>query len=330
MAVSLFLAACAAEPEKTGSPAVVEITEVFYGTNRDRIEQKGAAPRYGQDRGYYQLGVASVHGMPAEDKTRVDSVAPLPPGEFNSRLRAAVAAAPEPVVFVFVHGFLRSFGRVARSVAEFSANTRFVGVPVMWSWPSTSNPARYTVDETNMDWAMPDFARFLQNIFAESGAHKIHLVGHSLGGRALSKVVIYELLPANLDVSRVGQFVLLAPDIDQEIFRRQYAPALLAADLNLSLYTSANDKAMASARAVHGYPRAGDSAGGPLLVPGIETIDVTPANRSFLGHSYFGESDAVASDLGLLLNRGLPAAERPGMQFVETKSGEFWRLTPPE
>lgn len=329
----VLLSACSVNPEQEQIQAEagdIPFSQVFYGTNRNVLDSDKSARRYGQDRGAYALGTVEVTGYRSEDKTRVASVNPLSPADFGRQLRGAVAAAQAPELMVFVHGFLRSFDQVARLVAEFSESTDFVGVPVMWSWPSTSNPARYTVDETNIDWAMPEFARFLQTLLEESGASKIHLVGHSLGGRGLSKVFVHHLLPAGLDVSALGQFVLLAPDIDQEIFLHQYAPVLVAAGLDVSLYTSANDKAMASARAVHGYPRAGDSAGGPLLYPGIETVDVTSANRSFLGHSYFDESEVVARDLGLLLNTREPAAQRPGVERVVTGHGVYWRLLPVE
>ena len=139
--------------------------------------------------------------------------------------------------------------------------------------------------------------------------------------------MLYKLIPSGLDLSVVGEFVLLAPDIDQDIFRREFAPGLVDAGLRISLYTSANDKAMASARAVHGYRRVGDSGAGPVLVPGMESIDVTSANRSFLGHSYFGESRAVARDLGILINQGWSAAQRPGLIRVNGRAGDSWQLS---
>jgi len=126
----------------------------------------------------------------------------------------------------------------------------------------------------------------------------------------------------------VGEVVLLAPDIDQEIFSRDIAPVMVGAGLNVTLYTSANDKALATAHTVHGSRRAGDSSGGgPIVVAGVETIDVTAANRSILGHSYFEESTDVASDLGQLLNAGTRASERDNLLPVEQGGQVHWRLT---
>ena len=101
----------------------------------------------------------------------------------------------------------------------------------------------------------------------------------------------------------------------------------MAAGLDTTLYTSANDKALASARTLRGYPRAGDSSAGPVLIDGVETIDVTAANKSILGHSYFEESQLVSGDLSLLLNERKSAAERPNLTQVHVPGGTYWRLT---
>ena len=108
---------------------------------------------------------------------------------------------------------------------------------------------------------------------------------------------------------------------------RDLAPSLVAAGLDTTLYTSANDKALASARTLRGYPRAGDSSTGPVIIDGIETIDVTAANKSILGHSYFEESQMVSRDLAILLNQRKAAAERPNLIQAHVPDGPYWRLT---
>lgn len=139
--------------------------------------------------------------------------------------------------------------------------------------------------------------------------------------------MLHDLIPNGIDRSRIGEYVLLAPDIDSEIFKRDLAPSLVAAGLDTTLYTSANDKALASARTLRGYPRAGDSRTGPVLIDGIETIDVTAANKSILGHSYFDKSQPVSQDLAILLNERRSAAERPNLIPVHGPVGSYWRLT---
>ncbi|MEJ2178285.1 MAG: alpha/beta hydrolase, partial [Gammaproteobacteria bacterium] len=159
-----------------------------------------------------------------------------------------------------------------------------------------------------------------------SGAETVHILGHSMGGFAVVEAFLYDLLPNDMDTTKIGEFVLLAPDIDAEIFRRDIGPKLVEAGLDITLYASSNDKAMASSQAINGYPRAGDTFDGATIVPGIETIDATAANNSILGHSYFEESQAVGSDLAELLNHRMSAADRARLTAYKLPSGIYWRL----
>jgi len=323
--ILLTLAACAAP----GRPAVDDgavSMQLFYGTDRNIGDTSDPGEYYGNQRGQMNYGAAMLITAENGKNARVSAVQPMSRAEFLSSLRSALATAERPSILVFAHGFNRSFDQASRHMTEFLHSTGFGGVPVLWSWPSSNNPVGYLEDETNMRWAEPDFARFFTDILEDSGAETVHLVGHSLGGRAVCEVLVDRLLPAGADLHRMGEFVLLAPDIDSEVFQRDYAPALLRAGLNVTLYTSANDKALASARALRRYPRAGDSSGGPLLISGMETIDVTSANHSVLGHSYFEKGGIIAQDLGELLNDQVRAADRKDLLRVDTPSGAYWQL----
>lgn len=323
----LLLTACAATgPRERQVIPDIEVA-VFYGTDRNRQDASGPENFYGEGRGECDYGVVHISGAGQDSPWRLEAVEPRPRQQFLAELQVAIAQAEKPEAVVFVHGYQRSFREASKSVAAFVHLTGFHGVPILWSWPSTNNAARYTADETNLRWAQRDFARFLQDILTRSGAQAVHLVGHSLGGRGLAETVLHRLIPGGVDLSPIGQLVLLAPDIDQDIFRRDVAPALVEAGLRVTLYTSANDMALFTAYGVHGHRRAGDSSGGPLVVPGVQTIDVTAVNRSLLGHSYFDRSEMVAQDLAQLLNEGLPADQRGGL-VPETLDGRlYWRLS---
>ena len=96
---------------------------------------------------------------------------------------------------------------------------------------------------------------------------------------------------------------MAAPDVDRDVF--QY----LAANIRqygrgVTLYCSANDRAMAASRRVAGgVPRAGDvPAEGPIVIAGIDTIDVTQTSTDMLAlnHSSYAEKGALLNDIGLL------------------------------
>jgi esterase/lipase superfamily enzyme len=129
---------------------------------------------------------------------------------------------------------------------------------------------------------------------------------------------------------RLNQVILAAPDVDRNLFEN------LAANIKqhwrgVTLYCSANDRAMEAARRVAGgVPRAGDvPTDGPLVIQGIDTIDVTQTSTDYLAlnHSSYAERGALLNDIGLLLQTGERPPDRriPILQRVNTPKGDFWR-----
>ena len=72
----------------------------------------------------------------------------------------------------------------------------------------------------------------------------------------------------------------------------------------ITLYASSNDEAIKLSKKVHAYPRAGESGPDIVVVPGLDTIDVSNVDTSLLGHSYFAEKRTVISDLFYLIRDG--------------------------
>ena len=146
--------------------------------------------------------------------------------------------------------------------------------------------------------------------------------------------VLRELGPSLPPDVRLNEIILAAPDVDRDVF------ANLAANIKqygrgVTLYCSSNDRAMAAARRVAGgVPRAGDvPADGPIVIAGIDTIDVTQTSTDFLAlnHSIYAEKSALLNDIGLLLQTGERPPERriPILQRSATPKGDFWRYPLP-
>ena len=74
------------------------------------------------------------------------------------------------------------------------------------------------------------------------------------------------------------------------------------------------------------YARAG------LLPPvtfsdGLDTIDATDVDETFLGHCYIAFVRALIHDLSSLLKSSLPPAERVGLELVSTEDGKsYWKI----
>ena len=127
---------------------------------------------------------------------------------------------------------------------------------------------------------------------------------------------------------RFREIILAAPDVDADVFRNELAPALAKAGKRVTLYASSKDMALQASKEVHGYPRAGDTADGIVLVPGVDTIDASQVDDSILAHSYFVESIPVIRDIGQMLRGNRGPAQRPLLKAVQGSGGVHWVLAP--
>ena len=75
---------------------------------------------------------------------------------------------------------------------------------------------------------------------------------------------------------------------------------------------------------VHGYPRAGDTGDELVVIPGIETIDVSAIDTSLLGHNYYGDNATVISDMIDLVRNSKSARERSWLETVPLDDLLYW------
>jgi esterase/lipase superfamily enzyme len=251
----------------------------------------------------------------------------LPAPEFFRQLAEAVESAEHRDLFVFIHGYNVDFDSAVRRTAQIAVDLPFRGVPVCYSWPSQASLLGYKVDENNVNWTTSHLKQFLLELVAYADADSINLVAHSMGNRALTAALRELSLEMGEAAGMFDRVVLAAPDIDADHFRRDLAPHLLNAARHVTLYASSGDRALIASKQVHGYPRAGESGAGIVVVPGVETIDVSGIDLSLLGHSYYGDSQDLLHDLFHIVREALPAAQRSWLLRREKGPLEYWQLS---
>ena len=253
----------------------------------------------------------------------VHGIVPQAEDAWFATLRDVVAGSDAQDAFVFVHGYNVTFEEALLRTAQIAYDLKFRGAPICFSWPSQGGVAEYTVDEANVRWATSHLERFLLALKARSGAARIHLIAHSMGNRALTETL--QRLRATLKPGQTlfHEIVLAAPDVDADTFRDDLAPALLPTANRVTLYASSRDAALQLSRKVHGYPRAGEAGDGLVVVPGLETVDVSEVSGS---HSYIGNNGRVLDDLGALLLRRAKRAAGPGLVAQVLRGLPYWRL----
>jgi esterase/lipase superfamily enzyme len=317
---------------------------IFYGTDRKQTGNDAPADFYGGERGVLELGVCEV-SIPLDHRIgelespsfwrlefRQDpekhvvllSVEQQPRNTFAAELRGSIKNSESQAAFVFVHGYNVSFEDAARRTGQMAYDLNFDGAPILYSWPSKASLQGYMADEASAQWTVPHLEEFLELVASESGAKTVHLIAHSMGNRPLTTAL--GRFTQRDDGPRFSQIALVAPDIDADIFKRDIAPHIPRAGERVTLYASANDQALKASRHVHDTPRAGEAGDRLVVVPGVDTIDVSLLDTSLLGHSYYGENLSVISDLFHLLKSGFAPGQRFGLDSVPAGALRYWRF----
>jgi esterase/lipase superfamily enzyme len=118
----------------------------------------------------------------------------------------------------------------------------------------------------------------------------------------------------------LSQIILAVADVDADLFR-QYAKAYAEFASRTTLYVSKRDRAVEASNWLHGFACAGLMPP-TLVLPGIDTVNVTDVDLTALGHGYVADARAVLTDIHALITRGAPPDQRFGLRPTTTETGE--------
>jgi esterase/lipase superfamily enzyme len=149
-----------------------------------------------------------------------------------------------------------------------------------------------------------------------------------MGNRALTRAVSSLLSDRPELRPKIKAIILAAPDIDAEVFLRDIVPAMTRSGRPITLYASSEDKALKLSERLHAYPRAGDAGAGLVIVPGIETVDASKVATGLIGHSYFGDTRSILSDIFNIIRNGKSARDRFGLVEKQGQAGSYWIFNP--
>jgi esterase/lipase superfamily enzyme len=323
------------------------VVKVFYAT--DRNLSNGGTPNtvFGTERSSVRFGECDVsiprdHKMGEIEKPAIwrlefkedpdkhvvlRKVQVTSRADFFKNIKGRLNESAQKSAMIFVHGYNVSFADAALQTAQLSYDLGFDGAPVFYSWPSKSSYLGYTADEATIELSQIRLRIFLENFLMNTDVQNLYLIAHSMGNRALTRAIASLIKDKPELKSRFTEIILTAPDIDVDVFKEDIAPALVKVGKPITLYTSSTDEALNASKILHGnISRIGDTSTGIVVIDGIETIDATNVNTSFIGHSYFGESRSVLSDLFIIIKNRLRPANRPSLESVNYQSSNYWRF----
>ena len=322
-----------AMPSASVAQTQIEEPQIPFVTLRNRTGQQNPGQYYGDERSDLKAGWCRVKSL---DVSVLGALAEAAPGfireEFLSIDR--VTETGDSVVFdalqqtvgddtavIYVHGFNISFEKGCRRALLLRQNAGLNGRLLWFSWPSDGTLTNYMRDESDMYWSVPDLAEVILEMERRFGPDKVSVVGHSLGARGVV-LALYEVANRRPDI-RLGEVVLLAPDMDFQFFER-LLPRVRPVASNLTIYVTQGDRPLALSEQLHGYPRLGEAGNDVSRLDDVEVIDISDLSvRDLTGHLYHIYNAALGADLRQLLNEAKAADARENL----TPAGpNLWRL----
>ncbi|UIJ81825.1 alpha/beta fold hydrolase [Rhizobium leguminosarum] len=232
---------------------------------------------------------------------------------------------------VYVHGFRNTFEDSVFRLAQLVWDTKYQGVPVVFSWPSRGTTAGYGTDYDSAEYSAPSFRELLRTLKQDAHVGTVHVIAHSMG----SRVVLQGLLRSDppLGDKPIGELVFAAPDVDRQIFTQDIASVRNMAK-GITLYANKNDWALFASKQLRSqFARAGDAGtpDGPLVAAGVDTIDISSVGKDFfsLNHSTFSESMLAMEEIASLLSGGVRPPDRRTHILIgmpQTSAPTYWKF----
>jgi len=335
---ALYVDPTASPPPSTASYTAVP---VFFATNRELSNGT-----YSGKRGVLQWGLAwltvpldhrmgNLGAMPFFNFATkyfpskyiiLKSTKTLAQAEFQTGVSQVQKGMHSDSALLFVHGYNTPFEDAVRRAAQVAVDLQFRGPIICFTWPSLGEESQYVADRNNADVSTVVAGTFLESLLTQPGIQHVHILAHSMGTLIMS-TALGDVFSTDKDgMKKISNVILAAPDIDSDYFKARLYPRLPIGKTTFTLYASSKDKALELANRLGGsYPRLGQAGQKIAVLPDITTIDATSVDTSFIGHSYFGDSRTVLSDIYHLITNGLPPEQR-NLQRSSGQNGRYWKI----
>ncbi|MEL6608353.1 MAG: alpha/beta fold hydrolase [Pseudomonadota bacterium] len=139
---------------------------------------------------------------------------------FDSRAAMIADIGRSEETLVYVHGFNTNAAEAVHQLAQIRHDFEIDGPTLSYVWPSAGDVRGYLYDRDSVLFARSDLEQTLDALTDRGG--DVILVAHSLGSLLVMETLRQLALSGDrATLSRIAGVILVAPDLDPEVFKRQ-------------------------------------------------------------------------------------------------------------
>lgn len=324
VALSIVTSGCATRVQNVLQPLAVAPTDtsrvtMLVATTRKPSEDPGKL--FSGDRGT-AISLNSVDvSIPPDRKRKIGEVQwpsrmpPNPQKEFAVTQVAKVQSEGQAFawyrknrnakhqVIIFVHGFNNTYADAVFRFAQIVHDSGTDAAPILFTWPSRGRVFDYLYDKESANYSRRALEDLILQAVKSPDVSDVTILAHSMGGWLAAEALRGVAMREKSIPAKVKNVVLASPDIDIDVFRRQFTE-MGPKRPHFVILTSTRDKALEmSSWLSGGVSRVGGSdlrPYAPLLDElGVSVIDTSAvATNDPLGHNAFADSPEIVRLLG--------------------------------
>ena len=226
---------------------------------------------------------------------------------------AAIPTSAENERVLLVHGFNMTPGKAIFSAAQIHKDFGLTSPIVAFSWPSAGRPRGYLHDRDSVLFARSDLVATLQ-LLTKTPGKRLSIVGHSMGSALIMEALRELAIRGDSGtLSRISSVLLVAPDVDPEVFRRQ-AQEIGDLPQPFVVFVARNDRALELA-SFFSFER---RLGAIQSIDDIGDLDVTLIDLTSLGDGQgLNHEIALTSPAAIQLLKGVREGDPVAQQALE-------------
>jgi esterase/lipase superfamily enzyme len=204
---------------------------------------------------------------------------------------------------IFVHGYNNTYADAVFRFAQIVHDGKTDAAPILFAWPSRARVFDYAYDKESANYSRRALEDLILQAARSPDVDDVTILSHSMGAWLAAEALRGVAMREKSIPAKVRNVILTSPDIDIDVFRRQFIE-MGPKHPHFTILASRRDKALGLSRWLSGGVA---RVGGTDLTPyaevleelGVTVIDTSAVmSKDPLGHNAFADSPEIVRLLG--------------------------------